>query len=91
MSTTNFAGEYAHRCRVREKLKERVGRWSGFYREWRRRGASTSAGNTGEDTHGVARAAAARGSDARDPHGITVAGPIYSLLFFFSNYFQNLN
>ena len=42
-----FVGKEVHQHRVREKEKERVGQWSGFYHEWRRRRASTSAGDTG--------------------------------------------
>jgi len=47
VSATNFTVARARLVGALRGERKRVGRWSGFYREWRRRGASTIAGDTG--------------------------------------------
>ena len=68
---------------------ERVVRWRGFYREWRRRRASTSAGDTGRQAAACPHARMRRctrggraGQGRRDPYRVTVAIHILPLSVF---------
>jgi len=71
---------------------ERVVRWSGFYCEWRRRRASTSAGDIGRQAATCPHARTRRcargghaGQGRRDPYRVTVAIHILPLSVFLRN------